>query len=357
VNTDARREAMLLDAACAASETETLADLGRSALPLLADALGAAETMLYGLTPDGRPARYGGTFYDVFETYKQEFMARDPQQEALVCYNPPIARASRYLNIEAFRRSEIYRRSYLEFGVAHIVQCRLDGDTYLAPGMAALALFRRADQHDWGNREERALARVMPAFRAAARRATQLAPMLRAHPIVESMVDAADPRPRLALDSRGAILWISSRAAALLGDPRRVPEALARAARPLDAQQEAPSAVEVCVRARSGERLWCELQRARAGDGASFISVSIHEYSLPSAGLAALAAQARLTRAETSVLAVLSLGMPNREIARRLFISVETVRTHVGRILRKLEVGSRSEAILRVRGAAPRSDE
>jgi DNA-binding CsgD family transcriptional regulator len=350
---------MLLDAASAAAEAPTLAEVGRSALPLLARALGAAETMLYGLTADGTPAPYGGTFFQVFDTYRRDFVLRDPQQEALVCHNPTVARASRFVDMESFRRSDVYRRGYLGFGVAHIVQCRLVGENYLAPGMAALALFRRPDQEDWGYRDEQMLARVMPVFRAAARRATQLAPTLRAQPIIESLVDAADPRPRLAFDANGNLLWISRRAAALLGVVTRVPEALARAARRLDARASdgQPTGVEVCLRERHGAPLWAELHLARTADGAPFISVTINDYSLPSPELAALAAQTRLTAAETSVLAVLSLGLSNREIARRLFISVETARTHIARILRKLDVRSRSEAILRVRGlAAPATD-
>jgi DNA-binding CsgD family transcriptional regulator len=346
---------MLLDAASAASEAPTLAELAGSAVPLLARALGASETMLYGISREGRPAAHGGTFCTVFETYQREFMARDPQQEALVCYNPPIARPGRYLDMESFRRSEIYRRGYLAFGVAHIVQCRLVGENYVAPGMASLALFRRRNQPDWGEREERTLARVMPVFRAAARRAIQIAPVLRAHPIVESIVDSADPRPRLAIDASGAVLWISPRAATLLGDGAQAPEALSGAAQKLLTARlrDEPAGLEVFVRTRSGAPLWTEVHLAHAVDGASFISVAINDYSTPSPALAALAAQARLTPAETSVLAVLSLGMPNREIARRLFISVETVRTRVARILRKLDARSRSEVILQVRSLHP----
>jgi DNA-binding CsgD family transcriptional regulator len=52
-----------------------------------------------------------------------------------------------------------------------------------------------------------------------------------------------------------------------------------------------------------------------------------------------------LTRAETRVLSVLLSGSPNREIARRLCVSVDTVKTHVQRILRKLGVTSRAQAI------------
>src|SRR5262245_34452258 len=47
-----------------------------------------------------------------------------------------------------------------------------------------------------------------------------------------------------------------------------------------------------------------------------------------------------LTPAETYVLTLLAGGLSNREIARRLRISVITVKTHVRHVLRKLGVES-----------------
>jgi DNA-binding NarL/FixJ family response regulator len=59
-----------------------------------------------------------------------------------------------------------------------------------------------------------------------------------------------------------------------------------------------------------------------------------------------LARRYRLTPAEGAVMGQLASGLSNAAIAARLFVSVETVRTHVRRILAKLEVGSRTEAAL-----------
>lgn len=47
-----------------------------------------------------------------------------------------------------------------------------------------------------------------------------------------------------------------------------------------------------------------------------------------------------LSTRESEVLSHLVAGMARREIADRMFISANTVRSHVGNILRKLEVGS-----------------
>ena len=71
---------------------------------------------------------------------------------------------------------------------------------------------------------------------------------------------------------------------------------------------------------------------------------------LPSA-LARLEARHGLTPAETRTLAVLALGECNREIAQRLGVSIETVRTHVRRVLGKLRVRTRAEAARVARAA------
>lgn len=54
----------------------------------------------------------------------------------------------------------------------------------------------------------------------------------------------------------------------------------------------------------------------------------------------------RLTPRELEVLRALALGLGNREIAEQLSITEKTVKTHVGSILSKLQVGGRRQAML-----------
>lgn len=54
-----------------------------------------------------------------------------------------------------------------------------------------------------------------------------------------------------------------------------------------------------------------------------------------------------LTEREQEILALLSQGFANKELAERLQISVPTVRTHLRHIYEKLHVRSRSEAIVK----------
>jgi DNA-binding NarL/FixJ family response regulator len=64
------------------------------------------------------------------------------------------------------------------------------------------------------------------------------------------------------------------------------------------------------------------------------------------ATLAARVPDANLTDRETEVLRLLARGCSNREIASRLKIAENTTRIHVSRILDKLAVEDRTQAVL-----------
>jgi DNA-binding NarL/FixJ family response regulator len=64
--------------------------------------------------------------------------------------------------------------------------------------------------------------------------------------------------------------------------------------------------------------------------------------------------QPLLTPRETEVLVAVSDGLSNKEIARRLEISLHTVKFHIESLLRKLGARSRAEAV--AKGLARRSE-
>jgi DNA-binding NarL/FixJ family response regulator len=91
------------------------------------------------------------------------------------------------------------------------------------------------------------------------------------------------------------------------------------------------------------------LRGAHAGEAAisRVLSMRLIQYlqSRPEPGIGVRAVRSPLTPREWEVLDLLCARLGTEEIADQLVLSVETVRSHIKHILRKLGVGSREEAV------------
>jgi DNA-binding CsgD family transcriptional regulator len=250
----------------------------------------------------------------------------------------------------------IYLDHARHYGVDDYLLLRLTEAMPFKRGMVGLLLARTLRQPGFCEQDQLIIARLLPALEALVRRSARVEELLKGRSIMETMVDL-DPRPKMAFDLRGALLWASERAERLMGFQRGgshpVPELLTLAARRMGAlagkEAPAPPIPSVTVSGQKAEPIQVELRLARTRTGAPFV---IAELEVPniSPRLAEAALRFGLTPAETHVLDLLSQGLSNQQIGRRLFVSMATVRTHVGRILSKLGVNSRVQAALLAHG-------
>ena len=86
--------------------------------------------------------------------------------------------------------------------------------------------------------------------------------------------------------------------------------------------------------------------RVVASGGSLLFPARIRELAALHGGPAARRISAALTSRGQEVLRLMAAGLSNAEISRELYLSVETVKTHVGSILRKLGARDRTQAVI-----------
>jgi DNA-binding CsgD family transcriptional regulator len=346
----------------ASYEASTLNDLAEI-LPLFEKLFDTSLSILYQCNDRGELVGVGGAL-EAHQGYAEQYFSSDPMRHAIQRMNRKILHASRCPEWKEFLNLPAYHDHAKYYGVDDYLLLRLTEAVPFDLGMVGLLLARTRRHPDFSEHEGLLLARLLPALEALVRRSARVEQLLEGRSVMEGMMDS-DPRPKIALDVRGSLLWTSERAEKLtglrLGGRRPVPKALTQAARRLGALtcpsgrragKDAASAVPfplVSISGQKTEPIRMELRLARTRSGEPFI---LAELEIPdiSPRLAEAASRFHLTAAETHVLDLLAQGLSDQKIARRLFISLATVRTHVGSILSKLGVHSRVQAALLAHG-------
>lgn len=115
---------------------------------------------------------------------------------------------------------------------------------------------------------------------------------------------------------------------------------------------DAREVVQRCIRAGakgyllkdvSGDRIASSIRRIAAGE--FVLDARVSHALFADAGAPERTTANSLTDVEMKVLDLISAGLPNHEIARQLHVSTGTVKNHVSRVLAKLGVKRRAEAV------------
>jgi PAS domain S-box-containing protein len=159
--------------------------------------------------------------------------------------------------------------------------------------------------------------------------------------------------PSYVIDASGVIRWTNEAARRLVGDVRGrqftslvAPEDVRRArelfARKIVGGVQVTDAPVVLVPA-DGDRLDCEVSSVPLVRGGHVVGVFgqlvMHEVALEAP------AHPALTPRQAEILRLLEQGRSTAQIAAELHLSIETVRSHIRRLLRALGVHSRLEAV------------
>jgi DNA-binding CsgD family transcriptional regulator len=354
------KERLVADILRNSFEAISLEDLGSQILPLLERISDTSASLLARYNEQGQMVPMSGTVRGT-PGYIEEYYSQDPMQDAVRRINPRIFHSTHCPEWKEYVGCPAYEYSAGN-GVEKYVVLRLSDTAHEAPGMVGVLLARTKQQPDFTEDDKLILARVLPALEALTHRSERIQDKLGAHSALETMLDRC-LLPTAAFDLRGLLLWASEDAISLLGlqqgKRRSVPDLLVQAVRRLGAivAQKRVAAFPIDSLFIPGENfpVRVDLRLARTRAGTPFV---IAEFEAPKAPrpLAEAAERYRLTPTETEVLRLISKGLSDEAVSRRLFVSKTTVHTHVAHLLVKLGVSSRVQAALIACGIPPEID-
>ncbi len=349
----AQKDRVLIDLLRTCYEATGFEEFGAQVLPSLEKLFDTSTSLLFRCDEQGRPIAIAGPLAECHRYYAENYYAVDPFHPLLRQLNPWFLHVPSLPEWKEFSRHPAHTYCASHYDFENFIHLRMNEGEMHAPGMVGMLLARAHTQPDFSPRERQTLLHLMPALIALAKRSGK---SRLPEPLREALMDFG-ARPKLAFDAHGKLLWVSEGAARLLdsgGEKSSAPpEALQAAARRLgNLLKKEPSPglpiPSLTLPRPDGLPLRADLHLTHAS-GDSFVIVELEEPGA-SPQIEQIRARHGLTRAEAQVLHLISLGLPDREIGKRLFVSRDTVHTHTGRVFSKLGVSSRVQAALLARG-------
>lgn len=329
----------------ALAEVLTLDDLARASLAALEAATGASRALLYAYDHAGAPRLVAGTLLTDAPAYTPTLFAADPLHPYMRGVAPRRLLLRPDPDVHArVHRSPTYADFYRTVDADHYLGIWPTGRAYGSPGMFGVFLARSRRQGPFDDATLGALTALEPDLRAMSRRVARVAALERDRALFAALGQSAGGVLVWRLD--GAVLHAAADVDALLREVDATPSSLwSRLARPFASRWRrapagrAPASAERVLDGRTADvRVALSI---RAGGVAEPVVVAV--VGRVPRGVDRVAT---LTPAERRVLRLLSTGARNRELADRLDVSLDTVKTHVKRVLAKLGVRSRAEAAL-----------
>jgi DNA-binding CsgD family transcriptional regulator len=331
----------------------TLDELAGGVLDRVKTLAGASDAMVFGFDESGFPIDRGGTLAEAMRGYRPDLFQEDLIQAYALSLPASTFVVHNFRGDFDFRghtRSRPYAEFYRPNGIGVVYALWPTGISYGTPGMFAIFMCTPRLSCSPEPGALKALGRLEASMRAAARRIARFSALEDERDVLRRVV--GDERGAFVIwDQDGRLVWASPDAASFIAGKRERAElqrVAAVAARQLRGRPDArPSlfARPTQIETRRGESFVAEFCSIPTTERRPWLLAELSGCGGVHARLA------RLTAAERRVLALLARGLSNREIAASLFVSNETVRTHVSHILHKLDVDTRSKAASLARDA------
>lgn len=334
-----------------AARLESLTQLNEGLVPELGRLLHASFVFAYRGVPAEQTIRayLPPSTPDLISDYFNEYVAECPLHKVKDRIAGEVVPTTALYGHRRLSRTRVYNELWRPWGFDHHVALRFDRPED-GPEFAALGIMVNRDvkRGEYTPAELRWLRSFAPALGNALRRAARYDDLQDKLQTLEGLLRVRSAgTTQLVLGPRDQIVHAEVRpgdeeAVQLLRDPQHPVRGAARAL--FTGGDQELLVLEHHLRAGNDERAW------QVGLQISELPAEGHRWVLISLRPSSRSPQAGLTPAEEGVLQALKDGLNNVEIGRRLFISPETVRTHLTRIYKKLGVRSRLEAVLKAQG-------